>query len=121
MLKTITVYILLLHLHAVLMRITVRLAEQEPSFVIAGTLTKPVIDFAKMRQRANILEGDMLEVLGTLPVQERVRVEAIINEVEDEVCQRPAYKLPDHRAATGGKNKGQTLPCHAGPAQDADQ
>ncbi len=61
-----------------------------------------MINFAKMRQRANILEGDILEVLGTLPVQERVRVEAIINEVEDEVCLFPIYKLPDRTAAIQG-------------------
>ncbi|CAL5219660.1 g1542 [Coccomyxa viridis] len=58
-----------------------------------GTLTKAVINFAKMRQRANILEGDILEVLGTLPVQERVRVEAIINEVEDEAL--PKMQIND--------------------------
>ena len=45
----------------------------------------------QMRQRANILEGDILEVLGTLPTQERLRVEAIINEVEDEVCRLSSY------------------------------
>ena len=44
-----------------------------------------------MRQRANILEGDILEVLGSLPLQERLRVEAIIEEVEDEVCHSPMY------------------------------
>ena len=104
-----------------LVRSTVRLAGQEPSSMIAGTLTKPVIDFAKMRQRTNIMDGDILEVLGTLPAQERVRVEAIINEVEDEVCPFPIRKLPDYKAATGGKIKDQPLPCHAGPAQDADQ
>lgn len=57
--------------------------------MIVGTLTKAVINFTQMRQRANILEGDILEVLGTLPSQERLRVEAIIREVEDEVCQTP--------------------------------
>ena len=82
---------------------------------IAGTLTKAVINFAKMRQRANILEGDILEVLGTLPVQERVRVEAIINEVEDEVCQNSIYKLPDHRAVIEEKRKSRSLPCLCRP------
>lgn len=41
----------------------------------------------RARRRANILTGDLLEVMDGLPKAERERVAAVIEEVEDAVSQ----------------------------------
>lgn len=57
-------------------------------FDMDGTLTVPVIDFVRMRERVGILQGDILAELRRWPADRRARGFAIIEEIEAEACER---------------------------------
>ena len=52
-------------------------------FDMDGTLTVPVIDFAEMRRRLGIPDGDILAVLRSWPAERRAAAFAVIEEIED--------------------------------------
>lgn len=54
------------------------------AFDMDGTLTVPCIDFQLMRERAGILEGDILEVLATMDAERQAEARAAIWEVEQQ-------------------------------------
>lgn len=53
-------------------------------FDMDGTLTKPVIDFKKMRDLLGIPKEDVLTVVGTYGEEERKKAMKIIEDVEEE-------------------------------------
>ena len=53
-------------------------------FDMDGTLTVPVIDFALMRRRVGVTQGDILDVIGGWPEAERARAYAAIAEIEQQ-------------------------------------
>lgn len=51
-------------------------------FDLDGTLTVPVLDFARMRRETGILHGDILVELEKMDTENRKRCEAIIERIE---------------------------------------
>lgn len=75
-------------------------------FDMDGTLTEPAIDFQGMRRALNMMEGDVLTLIGLMPKQERLDAEAIIARFEDDAAQRMvlapgARQLIEHLTAQG--------------------
>jgi HAD superfamily hydrolase (TIGR01549 family) len=56
-------------------------------FDMDGTLTVPCIDFAEMRRRAGVTEGDILTVIDAWPADRRTKAYAAIAEIEEEALQ----------------------------------
>ncbi|KAH7623919.1 putative Haloacid dehalogenase-like hydrolase domain-containing protein [Nannochloris sp. 'desiccata'] len=56
-------------------------------FDMDGTLTVPCIDFAEMRRRAGVTEGDILTVIDAWPAERRAKAYAAIAEIEAEALQ----------------------------------
>lgn len=56
-------------------------------FDMDGTLTVPCIDFAEMRRRVGITEGDILTVIDAWPADKRASAYAAIAEIEEQALQ----------------------------------
>ena len=56
-------------------------------FDMDGTLTVPCIDFAEMRRRVGITEGDILTVIDAWPADKRAAAYATIAEIEEQALQ----------------------------------
>ncbi|KAI8476002.1 MAG: HAD-like domain-containing protein [Monoraphidium minutum] len=52
-----------------------------------GTLTVPVIDFALMRRKVGVTQGDILDVINSWPEAEQARAHAAIKEIEAQALQ----------------------------------
>lgn len=56
-------------------------------FDMDGTLTVPCIDFAEMRRRVGILEGDILDVIGQMNAEDAAAAHRVLAEFEAEALQ----------------------------------
>ena len=54
------------------------------AFDLDSTLTRPYLDFKKLRQHLNLPEGDILGWLGQLPTTEKTRASALIEAFEQD-------------------------------------
>lgn len=54
--------------------------------MLAGTVTVPCIDFAEMRRRCGVTQGDILDVINSYPPEQKAAAYRAIQEIEDEVC-----------------------------------
>jgi hypothetical protein len=71
-----------------------------------GTLTVPCIDFALMRRRVGVLNGDILEEIAKMAPEAQARARAAIWDVEQQVCSLPRYpqlQLAEGCACSSGR------------------
>jgi len=53
-------------------------------FDMDGTLTEPYMDFAEMKRRVGVTDGDILDVMGTWSEERQAQANAVIAEMETE-------------------------------------
>ncbi|HJY81738.1 MAG TPA: HAD family hydrolase [Candidatus Binatia bacterium] len=61
------------------------------AFDLDSTLTRPYLDFRRLRQQLNLPEGDILKWLATLPPAERTYVSQIIEAFEQDGVENVAW------------------------------
>lgn len=66
-------------------------ALQAVAFDLDSTLTRPYLDFKKLRRQLDLPEGDILQWLDQLPPQEKRRVQAIIETFEQDGVKNVAW------------------------------
>ena len=61
------------------------------AFDLDSTLTKPYLDFTRLRQQLNLPEGDILQWIGTLPLTDQRRALQIIEAFEQDGVKNAAW------------------------------